>query len=83
MKIMAIKDKAVESYGMPLVTRTVTEAIRIFKNEVNREDSMMNKYPQDYDLYQIGEYDDLDGKVQSTTPTQVATGIEVKDNPIE
>ena len=43
---------------LPMFLRNDIEAIRAFDNIVNRPDTNINKYPQDYDLVCIGGYDD-------------------------
>lgn len=63
--IVSIMDKAVNCYGRPFVTRTPEEAIRTVKIEVNRpgDNNMLNTHPEDYTLYQVGFWDDDQGRV--------------------
>ncbi|AZL82825.1 nonstructural protein [Apis mellifera associated microvirus 13] len=63
MKIFAIRDSAVESYGRPYFTRSQGEAVRIFMDEAKNTESMINKHPDHFDLYYLGEYDDNTGSI--------------------
>lgn len=65
MKIIAIKDRAIDAYGQPIFVRATGQATRSFIDEINNEKSEMAKHPEDYDLYLLGEYDERSGQVQS------------------
>jgi len=69
--IVSVKDSAAEAFGRPMYVQSVGVAIRAFTDEVNREDkeNQMYQHPDDFDLYELGVFDD-------------ATGIhEIRDNP--
>lgn len=84
-KIYAIWDKAVETYGQPLFCRTRQEAIRLFQMEVNRQDSMICKYPEDYSLYEVGDFDGSTGQItkEQPDPIHIATAVSLRQQPIE
>jgi hypothetical protein len=56
--VCAVKDRAVNAYNRPIYVPTVGVAIRSFTDEVNRQDSELQNHPEDYDLYEIGQWDD-------------------------
>lgn len=56
--VCAVKDRAVNAYNRPIYVPTVGVAIRSFTDEVNRQDSELRNHPEDYDLYEIGQWDD-------------------------
>lgn len=56
--VCAVKDRAVDAYNRPLYVPTVGVAIRSFNDEVNRKDSELSNHPEDYDLYELGQWDD-------------------------
>lgn len=58
LKILAVKDAGLNTFLQPFFTPHPSAGMRAFADEVNRPDSPMNKHPEDYDLYYIGEYDD-------------------------
>ncbi|WNK12965.1 MAG: nonstructural protein [Microvirus sp.] len=72
--IYAVKDLAVQAFGMPFFLRSKGEAMRSFQDEVNRTDgkSSVAQHPDDYELYNIGEYDDATGAITPMTPELVA-----------
>lgn len=57
-KIFTIWDAKSESYGQPFSRLTKGIAIRDFGDDVNRSDNHISKHPEDYSLFEIGEYDD-------------------------
>lgn len=82
LKIVAIRDRALDAYGRPIFVHTVGQAIRSFQDEINRAEANneMNKHPDDYDLYLLGDYDDSTGKITNVTdgPQQIAIGKNLK-----
>jgi len=56
--VCAVKDRAVNAYNRPIYVPTVGVAIRSFTDECNKTDSELNNHPEDYDLYEIGQWDD-------------------------
>lgn len=64
-KIFAVKDLATDCYGNPFAMNTSGEATRSFSNEVNSNNpnSGIATNPEDYILYELGEYDDDKGKI--------------------
>ena len=56
--VCAVKDRAVDAYNRPLYVPTVGVAIRSFTDECNKKDSELHIHPEDYDLYEIGSWDD-------------------------
>lgn len=63
--MLAIFDKAIESYGRPFSAPTRAAGARAFADEVNRAGSEMNRHPQDYVLYEVGHFDDSSGRFES------------------
>lgn len=68
MKIYGIYDRAIEAYtGTPFFQPTNNAAIRIIKQEADREGSMLNNNPTDFELWYLGEYNESSGDI---TPTR-------------
>lgn len=68
--IVSVYDKAAEAFGRPAFVTAKGLALRSFIDEVNRKPSegmpnAMNVYPQDYALYHLGMYDDVQGRFES------------------
>ena len=73
LKIFAIQDVRSEQYGTPMFLSTTGQVIRSIADEVNtNKESMLNKHPEDFILFELGEYDIQTGEIKAHTPTQVA-----------
>lgn len=79
LKIYSIRDSKGEMYGPPFFQKTAGEAERSFRTLVNDEKSMTSKYPEDFDLYYLGDYDDQIGKITPLdTPSHLCKAIQLK-----
>lgn len=63
-KVYSIRDSKGEQYNPPFLQKTHGEAERSFKDLASKQDTFIHKYPEDYDLYFLGEFDDSSGKYQ-------------------
>lgn len=73
--IVAVRDRAVDAFSRPFFVPSVGAAVRSFRDEVNNPESPMNKHPEDYDLYELGAFDDESGDLRSLDkPRMVAIG---------
>lgn len=76
LKIFSIRDSKGEAFGQPFFQKTHGEAERNFKTLVSDEKSMISKFPEDFDLYYIGEYDDQKGLIKSLdTPQHITKAV--------
>lgn len=79
LAVMTIRDNAINAYGQPMFFVAVGAAMRAFGDEINRvaENNNMNKHPADFELYELGIYDDQTGKFDcAQQPIRVATGLQ-------
>lgn len=67
LTIVAVKDRAADAFMRPFFVPTANMAIRSFMDEVNRDaaDNQMFAHPDDFDLYEIGVFDDSTGRITS------------------
>lgn len=74
--VMAVRDRAIDTFGQPFCAAAKGAAIRSFGDEVKRVDAsnQLNKHPEDFDLYFLCEYDDQTGKFSEGSPEQIAVG---------
>lgn len=54
----SVFDKKGKTWNNPMLSKNETEMIRSFTIESNREDSFFYRFPADYDLYELGTYDE-------------------------
>ena len=66
MKVLvALYDRAVEAHAPVMTVNTRNEAIRSFRQECQNRESPIAKNPTDYELYQIGTYDEESGTIEA------------------
>jgi len=63
LTICTVKDRAADAYGRPMFVPSTGVAIRSFSDEINRQsdDNQMYNHSDDFDLYELGEFDDNTG----------------------
>ena len=78
-KVLAIRDRAIDAFGQPFFSASIGGAIRSFTDEINRAgENQLYKHPEDFDLYQLGDFDDSTATFDCGTPKQIAIGKDVK-----
>lgn len=80
MLVVTIFDRAAGAYGQPFYSTTPSHAIRSFADAVQRRDpdNVMNRHPDDFELYVLGKYDDQTGLFETHAPEQIAMGKQLK-----
>lgn len=73
LKIFIVNDAKAQCYGMPMVLKSSGEAVRSFTDVANDKGSTIGKHPEDFSLFEIGEYDERSGQI-STYPAQISLG---------
>lgn len=78
-KVFTIYDSKVESYMSPFMAPTAGHALRMFADTVNDDKTTLNKHPEDFTLFEIGEYDDSTAKYTNLEALKsLGTAIEYK-----
>jgi len=62
-KIFLFKDEKSLSYGMPITSQTRGAFIRDIQEELAKGQAIFARHPQDFAVYEIGEYNPLDGSI--------------------
>jgi len=78
--IVSVKDRAAEVFNRPFFVPHRNVAVRDFTDEINRAsaDNPLNKHPDDFDLYLLGQFDDSNGAfIREGTPTVLVRGKDV------
>lgn len=65
LKIFSIFDVKAEAYLPPFFLPTVGMATRAFKDCVNQQGHQFCENPGDYTLFELGEFDDVKGEIQT------------------
>lgn len=61
----AVYDIKAESYGRPICVTAKGLAIRAFLDELKNPESSLSRYPDDFRLFELGEYDESTGSFDS------------------
>lgn len=79
-QIFAVRDIKSQQFGNPNFIHNKGEALRTFADTVNQQDdkNLLNKHPEDFELYHLGEYNTDTGVITAIQPTAVITASEVK-----
>jgi len=76
--LCAVLDAKLAEYGNPFTVRKTGEAIRSFADAVNQVDANnnMNKHPEDFTLWYVGDFDNETGEVINVVPRLLCSASE-------
>lgn len=75
-KAFAPHDLKLGVFLSPWFTVHAGTALRTWEELVNDGKSVFAKHPSDFRLCEVGEFDDLSGKLIACEPKQIATALE-------
>jgi hypothetical protein len=80
--IVSVKDTAAQAFGRPIFVPSTAVAVRSFRDEINRKDSNedMAKHPEDFELYELGSFDDSNGVISVNEPRLVARAKDLRES---
>lgn len=61
-QVFAIYDNKVGGFNKPFVLKNKAEAERVLRQTLQGSDTLLARFPQDYNLYILGELDMISGK---------------------
>lgn len=82
LRLYSIYDSKAEQFSPPQVYLNDMLALRAFEGIVNDDKMLINKYPEDFTLYYVGNLGDSDGRYhiencdESRIPVMVGRAIE-------
>lgn len=77
-KIFTVYDSKVGAYLPPFFMSARGEALRAFVDTISDDKSVISKHPEDYTLFELGEYDNLTAKFDMyETPVSLGVAIEL------
>lgn len=81
LKVYSIYDSKVEAYLNPWFAQAKGEAIRALTELVNDSKTNIGKYPADFTLFELGEYDNANAQFNlHSAPVSVGVAIEFKNS---
>jgi len=75
----AVRDSAVNAFARPFCVPSTAVAIRGFRDEVNRKGSEMNNHPADYELFEVGMFDEDTATMTSCAPRSLSRAVDVHE----
>ena len=73
LKVFSIYDSKAEAYLQPFFMANKGTAIRAIVDLLGKPDHQFAKYPADFTLFELGEYDDSSGRMlPHSTPLSIA-----------
>ncbi len=76
MKVFSIYDMKTEVYSKPFFCLTTGEAIRTFTDAVNEPNSPFNRHPEDFNLFEIGVFDDGAAVIKGDVPLSLGCALQ-------
>lgn len=77
--VCAVRDSAMNGYARPIFVPTTAMAVRSFMDEAKNPQSEISKHKADYILFQIAEFDEVEGKFYNLdTPRQLIRGSDLE-----
>lgn len=61
-KVFAVRDSKAQAFLQPFFSVSTGAAVRAFGDAVNEGNSPLAKHPEDYLLFELGEFDDNTGE---------------------
>lgn len=80
--VCSVHDRAAQAFGRPFFVANQGLALRSFTDEVNRkaEDNQLFNHPDDFDLYELGTWDDSNGSYSACAePKLLLLGKQAKN----
>jgi len=72
LKVYSVYDSKAECFGTPFFMGTRGMAIRAFSDLAGDFKSNVSRHPEDYSLFEIGEFDDSKGSIEcGVAPTNL------------
>lgn len=75
-KVYSVYDNKSMSYKSPFYASARGEAVRTFTVGVNTPNSQLNMFPDDFELWEVAEFDDVTCKFENITPLMLGRARE-------
>lgn len=76
VQMFTIYDKKMQIHQHPFMAVNRATMMRTLSDSLARNDNMMSRFPSDYEVYLLGEYDELSGKMSPATEREFICNLE-------
>jgi hypothetical protein len=73
-KIYSVRDNKVDAYGVPFFVDSDVQALRELHVAVNDNRIQLSIFPEDFDLYELGSFNEQTGKIDTLVVPKFITG---------
>lgn len=80
LKAFSVMDVKAATYGNPFYSTNKLTAIREFSQAVNDKNTGFHKFPEDYVLFEVGEWDTSTGLFAPINPVSIGSALEFKQS---
>jgi len=63
LRVFTMRDIKAQAFVRPFFVQTVAVAFRAIAESANEPNSQFGRYPHDFELWEIGEWDDIQGEI--------------------
>jgi len=76
MNVFTVYDSAARRYLEPFFAETIEVACRMFRSLVNKDGHQFARFPEDYTLFHLGDFDGETGRISGLdTPHSLGVAI--------
>ncbi|QXP44329.1 MAG: nonstructural protein [Arizlama microvirus] len=80
ISIFAVKDIKVSEFKNPFLQTSAIEAVRGFTVAMRDENTLFSQFPEDFELHEIAQFDNVAGKIKSyETSKFITSGPQIKN----
>ncbi|AXH74358.1 MAG: nonstructural protein [Microviridae sp.] len=79
VQVFSILDAKTGAFGQPFFAFNAAVAQRTVAAVLMQGDSLVGKFPQDYQLFHIGRFDDASGELMAIAPVSVCNVASLKE----
>lgn len=76
--LYSVYDKATALYSNPFTCLRDAEATRAFQDLMQDPQAIQSRYPEDFALYRLGNFDDTDGNINTVTRELICQGTDLQ-----
>lgn len=73
--VYCMRDEVAQTFGTPVIDVNDDAARRNFRFGIENSKDIRSFAPEDFALYKIGEYDDVEGVIRSSVPVLIERGV--------
>lgn len=78
-KLYSVFDKKAAVYCAPFLAHNMASAIRDLSRAANDPQSVVGQYPSDYELYEVGDWDENTGVIEARSVTFVVNAASLTE----